>query len=117
MSESFVITILGIAGVILSGVISFILGQRAERQKQSLLIRAEMLKPINEWLKGGEKMVVIFSDTISTIAQNIPLPMNYDFNDRKKAFNFMAEKKQMKSWALLLQTVYKPKSQSGWLKN
>jgi len=92
MSETFLITILGIAGTLLSGVISFTLGQRAERQKQSLIIRVEMLKPINEWLKGVEKMVGIFSDTASTIAQNLPMPTSYDFSERKKAFNFMAEK-------------------------
>jgi hypothetical protein len=47
MPEIFVITILGIAGAILTSAISFALGKSAERQKQSLLIRAEMLKPIN----------------------------------------------------------------------
>lgn len=92
MSEALLISILGVAGVLLSSIISFTLGQRAERQKQSLLIRADMLRPIDEWLKGGEKMVGIFSDTISSIAQDMPLPINYDFNERKKAFNFMAEK-------------------------
>jgi hypothetical protein len=92
MSESFIIAILGIAGTLLTGVISFTLGQHAERRKQTILIRAEMLKPIDEWLKGFEKLVGIFSDTISSIALNMPLPMNYDFNERKNVFNFMSEK-------------------------
>jgi hypothetical protein len=55
MSESVTLALLGIAGALLSGIIGHILGQRAERQKQSLLIRAEMLKPIDEWLKGQRK--------------------------------------------------------------
>ena len=92
MSESLVIAILGIAGTLLSGIISFVLGQRAERQKQTLLIKAETLKPIDEWLKGAEKMVGIFSDTISAITLNLRLPVNYDFDERRKASNFMAEK-------------------------
>jgi membrane protein DedA with SNARE-associated domain len=75
MSESLVIAISGIAGALLSGIISFILGRRAERQKQTLWIRAEMLKPIDGWLKGVEKMAGIFSDTISSIVLNSPLPL------------------------------------------
>ena len=92
MSESLAITILGFICTLLSGVISFTLGLRAERKKQTLMIKAEMLKPINEWLKGAEKILSIFSDTLSSIVQNMPLPMNYDFDERKKAYNFMAEK-------------------------
>ncbi len=92
MSETFIIAILGIVGALLTSVVSFTLGRRAERQKQSLIIRVEMLKPIDEWLKGVEKMVGIFSDTASTIAQNLPMPVGYDFSERKKAFNFMGEK-------------------------
>jgi len=92
MSETLLITILTIAGALLGSVISFPLGQRAERQQQSLLIRTGMLKPIYEWMKGAEKIVGIFSDTASTIAQNLPMPISYDFSERKKAINFMAEK-------------------------
>ena len=92
MSESLLITILGIAGTLLSVIVSFGLGQRAEKIKQSLLIRAEMLKPIDEWLKGAEKMVGIFSDTMASIALNMPLPVNYNFTERRNASNFMAEK-------------------------
>ncbi|MBI3169889.1 MAG: hypothetical protein HYZ22_15510 [Chloroflexi bacterium] len=55
MSETILITILGVVGTLLSIVVSFTLGQRAEKSKQSLLVRAEMLKPIDEWLKGMEK--------------------------------------------------------------
>jgi hypothetical protein len=92
MNESILIGLIGVAGTILSGIISFTLGQRAERQKQSLLVRAKMLKPIDEWLKGGEKMVNIFSYTISSVAQKLPLLIGYDFNEREKVFNFISEK-------------------------
>ena len=92
MFESVLTTILSIAGVLLSGTISFVLGQRAERNKQSLLIRAEMLAPINEWLKGAEKMVGILADTMSSVALNAPLPVHYNFDERLKASNFMSEK-------------------------
>lgn len=92
MSETLLTTILGIIGALLSGVISFTLGQRAERQKQSLSIRAEMLKPIDEWLKGAEKMLGIFSDTLVSITLNMSLPVSYNFDERRRASNFMAEK-------------------------
>jgi hypothetical protein len=92
ISESLTIAILGIAAALLSGVISFVLGQRAERHKQSLIIRAEMLKPIDEWLKGVERMVGILSDTLASVALNSPLPVSYNLDERRKASNFMAEK-------------------------
>ena len=90
MSE-LLITILGILGSLLSGIISFVLGQRAERKKQSLIIRSEMLKPIEEWLKGAEKMVGILGDTVSAIALNLHSPVNYNFDERRKASRFMSE--------------------------
>ncbi len=92
MSESLVLAVIGIAGTLLAGIVSFVLGQRAERRKQSLLIRAEMLKPIEEWLKGAERMVGILGDTMSSIVLNMQLPVNYDFAERRKASNYMAEK-------------------------
>lgn len=92
MSDTLFVSILGILGTIMSGIISFILGQRAERKKQTLLIRADMLKPITQWLAGAEKIVGIFSDTINSVLQDMPAPVNYDFNERKIAFNFMSEK-------------------------
>jgi hypothetical protein len=92
MSESLLIAVLGIAGTLLSGIISFVVGRRAERQKQSLVIRAEMLKPIEEWLKGAERMVGILGDTMSSIVLNMRLPVNYGFEERRKASNYMAEK-------------------------
>jgi len=92
MSETILTTILGIIGLLLSGTISFVLGQRAERKKQSLITRSEMLTPIDEWLKGTEKMVGILSDTMSSITLNAPLPVHYGFDERRKASNFMSEK-------------------------
>ena len=83
---------MGLAGLLLSGVIGHVLGQRAERNKQSLLIRAEMLKPIDQWLKGVEKLVGILSDTIVSITLKMPAPVSYDFDERRKTSNFMAEK-------------------------
>ena len=76
----------------MSGTISFVLGQGAERKRQSLITRSEMLAPIDEWLKGAEKMVGILSDTLSSIVLNAPQPVHYDFDERRKASNFMSEK-------------------------
>lgn len=90
MSE-FLITFLGILGTFLSGIIFFVLGQRAERKKQSLIVRSEMLSPIEEWLKGAEKMVGILGDTVSSIALNLQYPVNYNLDERRKASTFMSE--------------------------
>ena len=92
MNDSIVIAIIGIAGALLSGVVGHMLGQRAERRKQSLAIKAEMLKPIEEYLKGAEKMVGILGDTMTSVTLNVPTPINYSFDERRKASNFMAEK-------------------------
>ena len=92
MPETLILRILEIVGALITGIIIFTLGQHAERKKQSLLIRADMLKPLNEWLKGAEKIIGIFSDTISTVIHDLPSPINYDFVERKRAFNYMAEK-------------------------
>ena len=82
MSE-LLIAILGVAGTLLSGLIFFVLGQGVERQKQSLIIRSEMLIPIEKRLKGAEKMVSILGDTASAIAHNLLKPVNYHLNEEK----------------------------------
>jgi|CXWL01.1.fsa_nt_gi 4-hydroxy-3-methylbut-2-enyl diphosphate reductase IspH len=91
MSET-LIAILGVAGTLLGIVVGSVLGRRSERHRQSLLIRAEMLKPIEEWLSGAEKMVGIFADTMSAVALNAPLPITYNLEERRKATQFMSEK-------------------------
>ena len=92
MSDSSIIAILGLACTLLGVIVGHVLGQRAERQKQSLIIRAEMLKPIEEWLKGAEKIVGILSDTMASILNDLPLPISYNMDERRRANNFMAEK-------------------------
>jgi len=91
MAEAF-ISILGLAGTLLAGVISFILGQRWERQRQSLLIRAQMLIPIEEWLRGAERMIGILGDTMTSVIAQSPLPVTYDLEERRKATQFMIER-------------------------
>lgn len=92
MSDLILVSLLGIIGTILSGTISFTFGQRAERKKQTLLIRADMLNPITQWLGGAEKIVGIFSDTLISILHDSPTPVNYGLDERKIAYNFMGEK-------------------------
>jgi len=92
MFSTVALAIMAIAGTLLGAVIGHVLGQRAERQKQSLAIRSEMLRPIEEYLKGAEKMVGILGDTMASVTLNVPVPVNYSFDERRKASNFMAEK-------------------------
>jgi len=57
-----------------------------------MLIRSEMLKPIEEWLTGVEKMIGMFSDTLASISMNSQLPMMYSLEERSKAAQFIGEK-------------------------
>ena len=82
------IAILGLTGTFLI----FFLGQISERRRQSLIIRAQLLTPIEEWLRGVERMVGILDDTMSSIMQNSPLPVVYNLNERRIATQFMSEK-------------------------
>lgn len=70
--------ILSILASVFIALLGFLLGQYAEKSKQSLEIRSEMLKPIEEWLTGAEKFNGILGDTISTVLNNMPLPTIYN---------------------------------------
>ena len=83
--------ILGLVGLLLSGVLGRVLGQRSERRKQSLAIRAKMLEPVTLWLGGVEKFIGILGDTFSSISVPSPVPLTYDFEERKKSSQFMIE--------------------------
>jgi len=48
--------IFSVLASIFTALLGFLLGQYAERRKQSLTVRSEMLKPIEEWLTGAEKV-------------------------------------------------------------
>ena len=90
MNEA-LIAILGVAGTLLSGLIMFVVGQRWERKKQSLLIRAQMLDPIRDWLGGVERYNGILGDTLVSVSTGSASPQTYDFEERRKAAQFMIE--------------------------
>lgn len=94
------IAVVGIAGTFLSGLIMFAMGRRSEQQHQSLLVRAEMLQPIEEWLGGAEKMLQIVADTMAGVSQGLPLPMTYSMEERRQAAQFMGEKSRV-VWGIL----------------
>jgi hypothetical protein len=75
--------------------LGFVLGQYAERRKQSLAIRLEMLKPIEEWLTGAEKFIGIFGDTLSSVLIGSSTPLTYNLEERRKASQFMIEKSNL----------------------
>ena len=83
--------VLGVAGSLLSGLVMFVVGQRWERKKQTLLIRAQMLDPIRNWLRGVEKLNGILGDTLVSVSTGSPGPMTYDFEERRKSAQFMIE--------------------------
>ena len=91
MSESALIALLGLLGLLLTSVVGFVLGKRAERQKQSLLIRSQMLTPVEEWLEGAERISGILADTLSSVTAGSPMPVGYDFEERKKSYRYMGE--------------------------
>mgnify|MGYP001591673011 FL=1 len=77
---------------IFTALLGFLLGQYAERRKQSLAVRSEMLKPIEEWLTGAEKFNGILGDTLSSVVNDLPLPTIYSLEERRKTSQFMIEK-------------------------
>jgi hypothetical protein len=91
MTEVVLIAIMGLIGALLTHTIVFVLGQRSERKKQSLLVRSQMLNPIEDWLAGAEKLIGILSDTLVSVQSGSPLPMSYDFEERRKANQYMSE--------------------------
>jgi hypothetical protein len=82
---------MGFIGTLLAVVISYALGQRAERKKQSLFIRSEMLKPIEEWLSGAGKLVRILGETVNAVVLDQAFPSGGDADERRRAANFMSE--------------------------
>ena len=84
-----------IVAPIIAVILGFLLGQYAERRKQSLAVRAEMLKPIEEWLTGAEKFIGIFGDTLSSVLIGSPSPITYSLEERRRASQFMIEKSNL----------------------
>jgi hypothetical protein len=84
-----------IVASIFTALLGFLLGQYAERRKQSLAVRSEMLKPIEDWLSGAEKFNGILGDTLSSVVNNMPLPTIYSLEERRKTSQFMIEKSNM----------------------
>ena len=87
--------IFSVVASIFTALLGFLLGQYAERRKQSLAVRAEMLKPIEEWLTGAEKFIGIFGDTLSSVLIGSPSPITYNLEERRKASQFMIEKSNL----------------------
>jgi hypothetical protein len=86
------IAILGVVGTLLAGTVSFVLGKRWERKQQLLLVRAQMLAPIEEWLGGIERIIGIFGDTMVSVGTDSPLPLTYNLEERRETAQFLSEK-------------------------
>ncbi len=84
--------ILSVLASIFSALLGFFLGQYAEKRKQSLTVRLEMLKPTEEWLTGAEKFNGILGDTLSTVLNDRRLPTIYSLEERRKTSQFVIEK-------------------------
>lgn len=91
MSDSTIIAMLGSATTLLAAILSFVFGRRYERQQQALTIRAQMLKPIEDWLGYADRMINILGDTLTSAMAGLPQPVTYNFEDRRKATQFMGE--------------------------
>ena len=84
--------IISILASLFTALLGFLLGQFAERRKQSVTVRSEMLKPIEEWLSGAEKFNGILGDTLSSVVANNPLPVIYNLEERRRIIQFMIER-------------------------
>jgi hypothetical protein len=93
MTENALLTLLSIVMPILTGMVGYFYGKQYERKRQELILRAETLKPLEEWLRGVERMVGIVGDTFTSIAvMNSPSPVFYDLNERQEIAKFLSEK-------------------------
>ena len=90
MENNLILIFVAIMGL-LSSVICFVLGQRFERHKQTMIIKTNLLLPIEEWLNGAERMSSMFGDTVNTIEAGIPIPMIYNFEERRTLYQKMSE--------------------------
>lgn len=84
--------ILELLGPLLISIITFFLGQRWERHRQSLIIRSQMLQPIEQWLQGAERMIGIVGDTVISVTLNSAQPVTYNLEERRRAAQAMIEK-------------------------
>jgi hypothetical protein len=92
VSDTVVAAIIGAIGTILAAILAFAIGKRYEKRRQTMRTRAEMLRPIEEWLGGAELMVSILAVTVASVSANSPLPLMYSLDERRKAAQFMSEK-------------------------
>jgi len=75
----------------LSAIVSFVLGRRWERYRRAQDTRADLLDPIQNWIRGVEKFIGILGDTLCSIMLHSAKPMTYDFNERRISAQFMVE--------------------------
>jgi hypothetical protein len=87
--------LIGLLASAFTALLGFLLGQYAERRKQSLATRVEMLKPVEEWLTGAEKLIGIFGDTLSSTLAGSQSPITYSLDERRKVAQFMIEKSNL----------------------
>jgi hypothetical protein len=80
---------------IFAAILGFTLGQYAERRKQSIVTRIEMLKPVEEWLTGAEKLLGMFGDTLTSTLVGSQAPITYSLEERRKVAQFMIEKSNL----------------------
>lgn len=83
----FFYALVSIAGIILS----YYLGIRREKIRQSLIVRSQMLDPIDKWLSSAEEQVSMLSDTIVAINQGLSGPTMYNMEERLQAAKSMSQ--------------------------
>lgn len=85
------IVILELVWTFLIALVMFVLGKKSERKSQSLIIRAQLLNPISDWLGGVDKFIGILGDTLSSVIIGSATPITYDLEERRKSAQFMIE--------------------------
>ncbi len=71
---------------------SFIAGKIYEQRHQSLAIKAKMLIPIEEWIEGIEKIVLVLADTVAVSTTGNLLLLTYGIDDRQQIARLITEK-------------------------
>lgn len=77
---------------VLGSLTTFFLGRHLERRRQSLLVRAEMLDSVKEWVGGVERIMQMIADSMAAVEQGLLFPATYNPSERRQAAQFMGEK-------------------------
>jgi hypothetical protein len=90
MDNSIISALIGVGGL----VIGALLGRMYQKRKDSLKARANMLKPVEEWIEQVSRLISIVNDEQVAITQGLISPTMYGAEDRVNTAKALGENKE-----------------------